>query len=91
MNLIVQVSRLTDGSRRMVSITEVTGMEGEIISMQEIFKYEQQGMDENGKIIGRFKPSGLRSYYTERFRQWGYDLPGSLFSDGTVFTEASGM
>jgi len=90
-NLIVQVSRLTDGSRRMVSITEVTGMEGDIITMQEIFKFQQSGVDDDGKITGKFAASGLRSYYTERFRQWGYDLPGSLFSDSTVFTESGGQ
>ena len=79
-NLIVQVSRLQDGSRRMLSITEVTGMEGEIISMQEIFKFERHGLDENGKIIGSFVPTGLRSNYSERFAQWGYDLPTSIYS-----------
>ncbi|MCF6305652.1 MAG: CpaF family protein [Rhodobacteraceae bacterium] len=89
-NLIVQVSRLTDGSRRMVSITEITGMEGEIISMQEIFKFEQMGIGEDGKIKGRFMPSGLRSFYTERFRQWGYNLPSSLYADATVYTDPDG-
>ena len=79
-NLIVQVSRLQDGSRRMLSITEVTGMEGEIISMQEIFKFDRQGLGEDGKIIGNFTPTGLRSSYSERFAQWGYDLPTSIYS-----------
>lgn len=79
-NLIVQVSRLQDGSRRMVSITELTGMEGEIISMQEIFKFERTGLDEDGKIIGHFTSTGLRSAFSERFAQWGYDLPASIFS-----------
>ncbi|MBP9951730.1 MAG: CpaF family protein, partial [Cypionkella sp.] len=53
-NLIVQASRLQDGSRRMVSVTEITGMEGDVISMQEIFRYERLGVEPNGKIIGRF-------------------------------------
>ena len=79
-NLIVQVSRLQDGSRRMVSITELTGMEGEIISMQEIFKFERTGLGEDGKIIGHFTSTGLRSAYSERFAQWGYDLPASIYS-----------
>ena len=79
-NLIVQVSRLQDGSRRMVSITELTGMEGEIISMQEIFKFERSGLDENNKIIGHFTSTGLRSSFSERFAQWGYDLPASIYS-----------
>ncbi|MBI1170462.1 CpaF family protein [bacterium] len=78
-NLIVQASRLQDGSRRMVSITEITGMEGEVISMQEIFRYERLGVEPNGKIIGRFNATGVRSHYSERFRQWGFDLPASLY------------
>jgi pilus assembly protein CpaF len=78
-NLIVQASRLQDGSRRMVSITEITGMEGEVISMQEVFRYERLGVEPNGKIIGRFNATGVRSYYSERFRQWGYDLPASIY------------
>jgi pilus assembly protein CpaF len=78
-NLIVQASRLQDGSRRMVSITEITGMEGEVISMQEVFRYERLGVEPNGKIIGRFNATGVRSHYSERFRQWGFDLPASIY------------
>jgi pilus assembly protein CpaF len=78
-NLIVQASRLQDGSRRMVSVTEITGMEGEVISMQEIFRYERLGVEPNGKIIGRFNATGVRSHYSERFKQWGYDLPASIY------------
>jgi pilus assembly protein CpaF len=78
-NLIVQVSRLQDGSRRMVSITEVTGMEGDVISMQEIFRYKRVGLTPEGKIIGHFTAAGVRSYYAERFRQWGYDLPATIY------------
>ncbi len=78
-NLIVQASRLQDGSRRMVSITEITGMEGEVISMQEIFRYERLGLAPDGKIIGRFNATGVRSHYSERFRQWGFELPSSIY------------
>ena len=78
-NLIVQASRLQDGSRRVVSITEITGMEGDIISMQEVFRYERLGVEPNGKIIGRFNATGVRSHYSDRFRQWGYDLPASIY------------
>ncbi|MDE3121086.1 MAG: Flp pilus assembly complex ATPase component TadA, partial [Paracoccaceae bacterium] len=78
-NLIVQASRLQDGSRRMVSITELTGMEGDVISMQEIFRYERLGIEPNGKIIGRFNATGIRSHYSERFKQWGYVLPAEIF------------
>jgi pilus assembly protein CpaF len=78
-NLIVQASRLQDGSRRMVSITEITGMEGDVLSMQEIFRYERLGLAPDGKIIGRFNATGVRSHYSERFRQWGFDLPHSIY------------
>jgi pilus assembly protein CpaF len=78
-NLIVQASRLQDGSRRMVSITEITGMEGDVISMQEVFRYERLGLAPDGKIIGRFTATGVRSHYSDRFRQWGYDLPASIY------------
>ncbi len=78
-NLIVQASRLQDGSRRMTSITEITGMEGEVISMQEIFRYERLGIQPDGKIIGRFNATGVRSHYSERFKQWGYNLPASIY------------
>ena len=78
-NLIVQASRLQDGSRRMVSITEITGMEGDVISMQEVFRYERLGIEPNGKIIGRFNATGVRSHYSDRFRQWGFDLPASIY------------
>ena len=78
-NLIVQASRLQDGSRRMTSITEITGMEGEVISMQEVFRYERLGLAPDGKIIGRFNATGVRSHYSERFKQWGFNLPPSIY------------
>ena len=78
-NLIVQASRLQDGTRRMTSITEITGMEGEVISMQEIFRFERLGIEPSGRIIGRFNATGIRSSYSDRFRQWGFDLPASIY------------
>jgi len=82
-NLIVQASRLQDGSRRMVSITEVTGMEGEVISMQEVFRYQRTGLKPDGTIQGHFTACGVRSHYADRFRQWGYDLPPSIYEPQT--------
>ena len=78
-NLIVQVVRLQDGTRRMVSVTEVTGMEGEVISMQEIFRFERLGMEPDGRVMGRFNATGLRSHYADRFRRWGYELPSTIY------------
>jgi pilus assembly protein CpaF len=77
--VVVQVARLSDGTRRMVSISEIVGMEGDIVTMQEIFKFEREGTDENGRIHGRFMATGIRSRYADRFKQWGYDLPASMF------------
>ncbi len=79
-NVVVQVKRLQDGSRRMVSIAELTGLEGDVISMQEIFIYEILGTEQDGTIIGRFVPTGLRSNFSDRFEQWGYGLPVSIFT-----------
>jgi len=78
-NLIVQASRLQDGSRRMVSITEITGMEGDVISMQEVFRYQRVGLKPDGKIDGFFTATGVRSAYADRFKQWGFDLPSSIY------------
>jgi pilus assembly protein CpaF len=78
-NLIVQASRLQDGSRRMTSITEITGMEGDVISMQEIFRYQRTGLTPENKIIGHFTATGVRSHFSERFRMWGYDLPAHIY------------
>ena len=78
-NLMVQASRLQDGTRRMTSVTEITGMEGEVISMQEVFRFERLGVEPSGRIIGRFNATGIRSAYSDRFRQWGFDLPASIY------------
>jgi pilus assembly protein CpaF len=74
-NLVVQVARLTDGTRRIVSIAEITGMEGETISMQEIFVFERTGVDGTGKVIGRFRTTGIRPRFAERLKQYGMQLP----------------
>ena len=55
-------------------------MEGEVIAMQDIFKFEIDGTDQDGKITGQFLPTGLRSLFTERFAQWGYNLPTSIYT-----------
>jgi len=78
-NLIVQASRLQDGSRRMTSITEITGMEGDVISMQEVFRFQRTGLTPDNKIIGHFTATGVRSNFSERFRMWGYDLPAHIY------------
>ena len=79
-NIVVQIKRLQDGSRRMVSIAEITGLEGDVVAMQEIFVYQIKGTNSKGKIEGQFVPTGLRSTFSDRFDQWGYGLPTSIFT-----------
>ncbi|MDF1515364.1 MAG: ATPase, T2SS/T4P/T4SS family, partial [Anaerolineae bacterium] len=77
-DMIVQLSRMRDGSRRITSITEVQGMEGEVITMAEIFKFEQSGF-ENGRVIGRLRPTGVRPKFIDKIEQSGIHLPPSIF------------
>jgi len=72
-DIIVQVKRLRDGTRRTTNITEVIGMEGEVIVTQELFKFEYLDETDDGKILGEFRPSGLRPYTLEKARQFGFD------------------
>ena len=70
-NVIIQVQRLRDGSRRLTHISEITGMEGEVITLQDLFKFEYEGEDDAGKIIGTQKSSGLRPAFFDKARQYG--------------------
>ena len=79
-NVIVQVSRLSDGTRKVVSISEVTGMEGPIVTLQEIFVYERRGMDDEGRIIGRFRPTGVRPHFTDRLAAAGIRFDPNQFT-----------
>jgi pilus assembly protein CpaF len=81
LDLVLQVARLSDGSRRVTSISEITGMEGETITMQEIFLYERTGVDSQGQVIGRFKPTGIRPRFAERLKSCGLQLPRVFFED----------
>jgi len=74
-DLVIQVARLTDGTRRITSISEITGMEGETVAMQEIFHFERTGIDPLGKVLGRFRSTGIRPRFAERLRQYGMQLP----------------
>ncbi len=77
-DMIVQQQRLRDGSRKVTHCTEIQGMEGDVVVMSDIFAFEQQGM-ENGKIIGRLKPTGLRPKFYERIEAAGISLPANIF------------
>lgn len=81
-DLIVQQSRLRDGSRKITSISEVAGMEGDVIVMSEIFKFEQSGVSSEGKVIGAHKPTGLRPLFYSRLEAAGYKLDAKVFGVG---------
>jgi pilus assembly protein CpaF len=80
---VVQQSRLSDGSRKITSISEVTGMEGDVITMQEIFLFEKMGITQDGKVIGRFRATGVRPKACERLKACGIHLPGDMFEGVT--------
>jgi pilus assembly protein CpaF len=79
-DVIIHVSRMTDGSRKLVSFQEITGMEGNIISLQEICSFEQTGLDDRGKVKGRFKFQGIRPRFMEKFKINGIPISGDCFS-----------
>lgn len=81
--IVVQVSRLSDGSRRVVNISEITGMEENVISMHEIFSFQRKGIGPDGKVIGAFQPSRIRPKFLERLRVSGIMLPASMFENVT--------
>lgn len=78
-DLIVQQSRLRDGSRKITHLTEVQGMEGDVITLQDIFVFDQTGCDEQGKVIGRFKPTGIRPKFLDKLSSNGINLPNETF------------
>ena len=74
-DLIIQQSRIRDGSRKITYITEVQGMEGDTIILQDLFRYEQDYIDENGKSVGHYKASGLQTLFIDKFRMNGIEMP----------------
>jgi pilus assembly protein CpaF len=81
--VIVQQSRLADGSRKVTGISEITGMEGDVITMQEIFMFEKVGVSQDGKVMGRFRATGVRPKCAERLRAAGIHLPADMFEGVT--------
>jgi pilus assembly protein CpaF len=80
-NIFVQTSRMTDGSRRVTNITEVTGMEGEIVTLQDIFVFEKRGLTPEGQVIGRFAATGIRPKFYEKLLTAGIRLRPDLFDE----------
>jgi len=80
-NVVVQVARHSDGTRRVTSLSEIVGMEEHVITMQEIFNFEKLGIDERGRVLGRFRPTGIRPRFADRLRISGVALPMEMFED----------
>jgi pilus assembly protein CpaF len=83
--VVMQLSRLSDGTRKLVSVQEITGMEGETAAMHEIFHFEQTGVDSNGKVLGHFYATGVRPRFADRLRMFGVPVPDSVFDPDRVY------
>ncbi len=90
LNVIIQVSRLVDGSRKIISFQEITGMEGDTITLQEIFFFEQTGLDVGGAVKGRFRANGIRPRFIEKFKALSLPIPHDLFENGKVYEISPG-
>jgi pilus assembly protein CpaF len=84
LDVIVHVARLSDGSRRVVNVSEIVGMEGDIVSMQDIFIFRKTGISEEGKVLGRYEATGIRPKFADRLEVSGVSVPASLFHEGQV-------
>jgi pilus assembly protein CpaF len=78
-SLVLQVARFSDGTRRVTQITEVTGMEADVISLQDLFVFERHGVSADGRIVGVFAATGVRPKFAERLKAAGLDLPANMF------------
>jgi pilus assembly protein CpaF len=78
-NVIVQIARLSDGTRKVLKVSEITGMEGDTITLQDIFVFEKMGVREDGRVLGGFKTCGLRPKFAEQLQASGINLPADLF------------
>jgi len=85
LNVVIQLTRLSDGSRKVTGIQEVTGMEGDVVTTQEIFTFQQTGMDQQGRIKGRFRTTGVRPKFVERFQAFGIPLSQEIFDASKVY------
>jgi len=80
-HVVIQLARFSDGKRRLTCLSEIVGMEGDVITMQDVFRFEQEGISESGDVLGRLRPTGIRPKFAERLRANGVNLPASMFSD----------
>ncbi|MDZ4102004.1 MAG: CpaF family protein [Hydrogenophaga sp.] len=84
-NAVVQIARLNDGRRKLVSLSEITGMEGEVITMQEIYRFNQTGMDKDGLVTGHFRATGVRPKFMDRLKAFSLNVPDATFDPTLIF------
>ena len=83
--VVVQVLRLIDGKRKVVSVQEITGMEGDVVTMQEIFAFRQTGIGPEGEVLGHFQATGIRPKFAERLHAFGVSLPDTMFDPTRLY------
>jgi len=81
LNLVIQLVRFSDGTRKVVKISEITGMEGNTIVMHDVILFEQKGVDKDGRVVGEFRATGVRPQFAQRFKVFGYELPPGIFEN----------
>ena len=79
LHVIIQLERMSDGRRRIISIQEITGMEGDVITMHEVFRFQRKGIDPEGNVLGSFKATGIRPSFVKRAEEFGLKIPEGLF------------
>ena len=81
LNLVIQIVRFSDGTRKIVKLSEITGMESNTIVMQDVMVFEQKGIDKEGNVVGQFRATGVRPQFAQRFKVFGYELPTGIFEN----------
>jgi pilus assembly protein CpaF len=83
-HMVVQISRLSDGSRRITHVSEISGLEGQIVTMQDLFRFEQEGIDAEGRVVGHFRSTGIRPQFADRFEVAGVSLPSDIYGGARI-------
>jgi pilus assembly protein CpaF len=84
LNVIVHVTRMSDGTRRVVGVSEIVGMERDVVAMQEVFTYKKTGVSEEGKVVGHYEATGIRPKFADRLKVAGIEISSALFREGQV-------
>ena len=83
-HMVVQISRLSDGTRRVTHVSEVSGLEGQVVTMQDLFRFENEGVDAEGRVVGHFRSTGIRPQFADRFEVAGISLPSDIYSGARI-------